>query len=85
MRHNRLLALVESILSTHEDELDCDGCDAAMPYLAELVSAGGDPALILPAVQEHLRRCGACREEFEALVAIVRAESAGMLVEDSGA
>ena len=76
---NQLLAMVEAIFAAHEDELDCEGCDVEMPHLVELIEAGEDPALLLPAVQEHLNMCGDCREEFEALLAIVRAESRGLL------
>ncbi len=85
MAFNQLLALVEAIFATHEYELDCDGCDAEMPYLAEMVNAGEDPVLLLPAVQEHLNRCQDCREEFEALLAIVRAESEGLLLDQTDA
>lgn len=76
---NQLLAMVEAIFTAHEDELDCAGCDTEMPHLVELIEAGQDPALLLPAVQEHLNRCRDCREEFEVLLAIVRAENAGLL------
>ncbi len=79
MSADPILTLVRAIFSVHEGELDCEGCDAEMPRLAELVQAGGDPSLLLPAVHEHLRLCRDCREEFEALLAIVRAEQADSL------
>jgi predicted anti-sigma-YlaC factor YlaD len=82
MAFNQLLAMVEAIFTSHEDEVDCEGCDAEMPHLVELIDAGEDPALLLPAVQEHLNRCRDCREEFEALLAIIKAENAGLLAEE---
>ncbi len=81
MAFNQLLAMVEAIFAAHEGEIDCDGCDQEMAHMVELINAGEDPALLLPAVQEHLDFCGDCREEFEALLAIVRAENAGLLSE----
>ncbi|MFC1960116.1 hypothetical protein ACFLYO_05360 [Chloroflexota bacterium] len=77
---NQLMAMVEAIFTAHEDELDCAGCDTEMAHLVELIEAGQDPSLLLPAVQEHLNRCRDCREEFEALLMIVRAENAGLLI-----
>ena len=79
MAFNQLLAMVEAIFSAHEDEINCEDCDRAMPYLADLIEAGEDPTLLLPAVQEHLNHCRDCREEFEALLIIVRAEDQGVL------
>ena len=75
----QLLSMVERIFSTHADEIDCAGCDAEMPHFVDLLNAGQDPARLLPAVQEHLDRCADCHEEFEALLAILRAEHQGLL------
>ena len=41
---------------------------------AELHLAGKNAAEALPLVQDHLDRCGNCREEFEALLTALRAE-----------
>ena len=79
MAFNQLLAMVEAIFAAHERELDCDGCDAELPHLVELIAAGEDPSLLLPAVQDHLNMCRDCREEFDALLAIVLAEHAGII------
>ena len=77
MKH--LFSIVERIFSTHADEIDCEGCDAEIAHFVELMDAGQDPARLLPLVQEHLDRCGDCREEFEALLAIVHAEHSRLL------
>lgn len=34
---------------------------------------GKNPAEAMPLVQDHLDRCGECREEFEALMMALRA------------
>jgi len=45
-----------------------------MACLAEQVAQGADMHVLWPAVENHLECCAECREEFEALLAIVRAE-----------
>ncbi len=37
--------------------------------------AGKNAAEALPLVQDHLERCGDCREKFEALLAALQAEA----------
>jgi len=68
--------LVESIFTVHadENEIDCEGCGCQIDRLAELVAKGADLRELLPAVELHLRCCTDCREEFEALVAIIRSQ-----------
>ena len=73
----RVMQLVERILAMHESELDCESCGAQIDCLAELVAVGHDPKKLLPAVQMHLECCRDCREEFEALLCILRAEQSG--------
>ena len=41
-----------------------------------LVLAGKNAAEAMPLVQDHLDRCMDCREEFEALLRALRAQSA---------
>jgi hypothetical protein len=82
MAFNQLLAMVEAIFSVHENEIDCEGCDAEMSHLVDMIEAGQDVSLLLPAVQEHLNLCRDCREEFEALLVMVHAGSVDMA--DSG-
>jgi predicted anti-sigma-YlaC factor YlaD len=82
MAFKQLLAVVEAIFAVHAGEIDCEGCGAEMPRLVELVEKGEDPAILLPAVQEHLNHCRDCREEFEALLAIIKAENAGLLSQE---
>jgi hypothetical protein len=70
--------LLQAILTAHEDGLDCETCALEFECLAEQVAAGGDMHSLLPAVEAHLRCCPDCREEFEALVVILRAENEGL-------
>jgi predicted anti-sigma-YlaC factor YlaD len=55
------------------------GCDCAVAFkefecLAEKAVDGADIHAVLPRVAAHLDHCPDCREEFDALVAIIRAE-----------
>jgi hypothetical protein len=66
-------------------EMDCkDGCEQ-LARLAELVAAGGDLHELLPEFEEHIGYWKDCREEFEALVAIVKAERESELSTSSDA
>jgi hypothetical protein len=69
-------------LNAPEDEniiyMDCSDCDK-LAGLAERVAAGVPVAQVLPALNEHLKYWKDCREEFEALVAVLKAESNGNL------
>jgi hypothetical protein len=60
--------MVQMIAATRPDELGCDECFEQLDRFAELVLAGKNAAEALPLVQDHLARCGDCREEFEALL-----------------
>jgi len=74
--------LLRFILNTHEEQhdcMDCETCNQQFDCLAEQVAQGADLHTLLPAVEAHLACCADCREEFEALVAIIRAENGGQL------
>jgi hypothetical protein len=73
----RIVRLLQEILILHESELDCESCNEQLDCLAELVAVGHDPKKMLPAVQAHLDCCDDCREEFEALLCILRGQQAG--------
>ncbi|HLY26517.1 MAG TPA: hypothetical protein VKQ72_09270 [Aggregatilineales bacterium] len=75
----RVLRLLEEILSLHEasGNCDCETCTQQLDCLAELVTSGHNAKELLPAVQDHLDCCQDCREEFEALLCILRAEQSG--------
>jgi hypothetical protein len=65
--------MVRGIVTTRPDEVGCDECFQEVDRFAEMVLDGKDAADALPLVQDHLNRCGDCREEFEALLEALRA------------
>ncbi len=76
----RITQLINFIFDTHPGhEIDCEACNREFHCLAEKVAAGASVYELLPTIAAHLDCCGDCREEFEALVAIVKAEDAGLL------
>jgi hypothetical protein len=64
--------MVRMAAGTRRDELGCDECFEQVDRFTEMVLAGKDAAAAMPLVQDHLDRCGDCREEFEALLAALR-------------
>jgi len=53
--------MMGAVKMTREHELDCGQC------------YGKNAAEVMPLVQEHLDLCGACREEYQALLDALKA------------
>jgi bacterioferritin-associated ferredoxin len=68
-----LKEMARSIATTRPDEIGCAECFEQMDQFVDMALTGKDAAQAMPLVQDHLDRCGDCREEFEALLAAVRA------------
>jgi hypothetical protein len=77
-----IVHLIECISHVHQEgAIDCASCDAQFHCWAEMAARGEDLRVILPEVVDHLEICPECREEFEAILCILRAEQAGLLDE----
>jgi hypothetical protein len=70
---DRLKQTVREIITTRPDEIGCDECFEQLDRFVEMELAGKNAAEAMPLVQDHLERCDDCREEFEALLAALRA------------
>lgn len=74
--------MLNFILKAPEDEyvahIDCSDCDT-LAALAERVANGAHVADVLPELENYLHYWHDCREEFEALVVVLKAESDGTL------
>ena len=68
-----LKQMVLAVARTRPNEIGCDECFEQVDQFVELKLQGKDAAEAMPLVQEHLDRCGGCREEFEALLDCLRA------------
>ena len=72
--------LVDFIANAPADEtlisMDCNDCCEQIARLADQVANGADLHDILPEMQKFMRYWSDCREEFDALVAVLRREYA---------
>ncbi len=65
-----------------EDEIvdmDCNDYCGRIARLAEMVADGKDLQQLRPAFEQHIQHWSDCREEFEALVSIIKAENNGKI------
>ena len=67
-----LKQMVRSALDARPHEIGCDECMQQLDEFVELKLSGKDVGQAMPLVEHHLRICGDCREEFEALLAVLR-------------
>ena len=70
-----LKKVVQGVATTRPDEIGCDECFEQLDRFTELVLSGKPITEAMPLVQDHLTRCGDCREEFEALLSALAAIS----------
>ena len=68
-----LKGMVRGIVTTRPDEIACDECFEQLDRFVDVTLAGKNAAEAMPLVQDHLDRCGDCREEFEALLSALQA------------
>ena len=68
-----LKEIARGIMTARPDEIGCAECFDQMDRFVDLELAGKEAAEAMPLVQDHLDRCGNCREEFEALLAALKA------------
>lgn len=57
---------------TKDDEIDCERCLALVAEFAERELAGRSIPVGLEAVEHHLSVCAECREEYEALLRVLK-------------
>ncbi|MCY4072823.1 MAG: hypothetical protein OXG60_16140 [Chloroflexi bacterium] len=77
---DQLEKLVDFIVNAPADDalikMDCNDCCEKITQLAEQVANGADLNEILPEMKKFMHYWGDCREEFEALVAVIQRENA---------
>ena len=59
--------LLEALILTHETEVDCDACFDSMAEFAESQLSGASVPEALILIDDHIRICADCKEEFEIL------------------
>jgi hypothetical protein len=66
----KLLFMIEH---TQEIELPCDDVYMLLDQYTEVVAGGENAKQLMPLVEHHIEVCPDCREEFEALLRILKA------------
>ena len=69
--------LLQHIADTDDEEISCAECFGLVPQYVDLEVAGQAGDHTLPHLQQHLRQCGVCREEYEVLRDLVRLDADG--------
>ncbi len=64
--------------------MDCNDYCEQLAELAEKVANGADLEELLPEWKTHIKHWSDCAEEFEALVAVLRAENAALAADMEG-
>jgi hypothetical protein len=65
--------LVRAVAMTRDEEIGCyEVCLERLDRYVEMTLSGMDAAAAMPLVQDHLEKCGDCREEFEMLLEALR-------------
>ena len=72
----KMVGLVKMVAITEDEELSCDEVFALLDQYAEMASKGEDVSKFMPQVKHHLEVCGECKEEYEALLAMLAASPA---------
>ena len=70
---HRLLRL---IAATAEEELSCSECFELLPQYVELELTDPAAAATVQQLAQHLGQCGVCRDEYEVLRDLLRADAA---------
>ncbi len=73
LSNEEIQKLMSAVKMTREHELDCGHCYDELDQFVELELSGKNAAEVMPLVQEHLDLCGACREEYQALLDALKA------------
>ena len=68
LTHSSLKLLLLGMAVPQTEKTGCDDCWDVLDCFAELELAGKDAAQAMPLVEDHLMRCGKCREEYTALL-----------------
>ena len=68
LTRSSLKQLLQGVTGVGTEEIGCDDCWDVLDRFAELELAGKDAVQALPLVEDHLMRCGECRDEYAALL-----------------
>lgn len=67
LNQNKVKMLLDALVLTNESEVDCDQCFDSMSEFAESQLSGASVPEALSLIDNHIRICPDCREEFQIL------------------
>lgn len=67
---------LQTLLDTDPRDAGCAETFELIHAYAEIVVSGGDPEVQMPGVTIHLSTCGPCADDYQGLLALLRAEAA---------
>jgi hypothetical protein len=65
--------MIFMLASTRDEELNCDQVYAMLEQFSEAVLHGEPLTELMQSIQQHLSVCPDCREEYETLLAMMKA------------
>ena len=71
--NTELKQLVMMVRSTNAEELTCGECFEGMEEFAEHQLFGKEPAAGIAMIEDHLKKCMDCRQEYEMLLKALKA------------
>jgi len=71
---DQMAGLLNMLAKTEADEIACDGLFKVLAEFAEMNQRGEDVNVLMPLVAKHLDLCPDCREEYEILMDVLKAE-----------
>jgi hypothetical protein len=66
---------LDRFLQTDPRDVGCAAAMEALHVYVDVVASGGDAEQQYPGIAAHLRACGPCGEDFEALLAAVSGDA----------
>ena len=64
--------LLESVFEAEAIEISCPECFELLDQYVELRLEGTNPVEALPLVEQHLKHCLCCTDQFEALMVMLQ-------------
>ena len=73
LTHDQIRSLLQAVINTRDQELTCDECLCELGVFAERTLAGLPVEQAYDLVQQHLRICAECHEEYLMLLKALEA------------
>jgi hypothetical protein len=68
LTRSSLKQLLQGVTDNQAEEIGCDDCWDVLDRFAELELTGKDASQAMPLIEDHLKRCGECRDEYAAFL-----------------